>query len=253
MIAMCITAVAGISLIRWLWPLLRKEQAALPVLLIQEVGTPFSVEKHASNGLSLKRVERLFTALKRKQFAPVLPEDIISGKLPKHPVLLVFSGGYQVYMQLLPLLEKYKFCATIALPVGLIGQYDAWNKSGPWQNLLTPKQISILQESKRIAFLSQGIDNTSLDSLDTDQAIWQLEESRARLKNLYQLYSAAILYPQQTPRRPAILAAAQSFYPLQITSEPGNNSWPLSSTALRIFPIRQRTSLMRLCWKMYRL
>lgn len=228
----------------WLWPLRKKTCQTLPVLLWEQ--------SDARNGLALKSLEKLFATLQRKHFSAVLPDDVLSGPLPQHPILFVLANGYQNYTQILPLLEKYNFRVTIALPVALIGQYDAWNLKGPWQNLLTAEQIKAMHATKRVAFISQTLDNISLDTLDTQQAIWQLTESKIRLKNLYHLTVQTVLYPYKTPCRPAALNAAERLYALQIGHQNGNNSWPLSSHLLRIFPITPHSCLTRLVWKMRR-
>lgn len=226
-----------------LLPLLRPIKKTLPVLLM---------EPPSLNTFSISRVEKLLQTLQRKHFTSVLPSDVRQGTLPERPVLMVFPGGYQIYMQLLPLLEKYDFRAAIALPAGLIGQYDAWKAQGPWQNLLTMLQINTLQDSQRIEFISQGLDNCPLDTLDTDTAVWQLSESKNRLQQLYHVPINTLLHPQQTLRRPLLLRTAAKIYPLQIGHQKGNNYLPLTQGVLQIFPVHANTCLFRLCCKMIR-
>ena len=236
----CVLLLLGV----WFHPLFQKTSPALPVLLWQQ--------SDARKGIPLKSFEKLLAALQRKHFSTILPGDILSASLPKQPVLLVLANGYQSYMQILPLLEKYNARIALALPVGLVGQYDAWNVKGPWQNLLTAEQIKTLHATKRIAFISQTLDNLSLDTLDVQQSAWQLAESKTRLKNLYHLPVQTILYPCQTPHGPAVLNAAQKLYTLQIGRQCGNNPWPLAAGPLRVFEVTNHTCLIRLMWKMRR-
>ncbi len=240
-------------LILWCWPLLHSKHAALPVLLIEQIGTPHSLQAHTPAGISIDKFEKLLKILHKKQFTSVLPADILGNKLPPRPVLLVLSGGYQIYYtHILPLLEKYQFSAAIALPVAYIGQYDSWHTKGPWQNLLTPQHISEMKKIKNIAFISQGLDARLQQAPTDDLAIWQVQESATRLRNLYKISPQAILLPPQASTRPAVQKAAQETYSLQIMARSGNNPLPLQTTCLSIYPLTQGTSFIRLIWRLQR-
>ena len=237
----------------WFRPLLHPTHPVLPVLLIGPLGNPPAAEKNKSRWISTTRLEKLFKLLQQKNFTPVFPSEIVSRKLPKNPVLLVFNNGYQsIYQQAFPLLQQYHFKAAVAIPVGLIGQYDVWETNSPWQNLLTNDQIKQLLACKQIEFISQGVDNTPLDSLSDEIAVWQLRESKFRFKKQYRRILRAFLFARNTPQHPALLTAAQKEYAFSIGHTPGNNRLPLSADPLHIFSLTAHTSLLRLSWKLRR-
>ena len=243
-----------LTLILWFAPLFRHVRPSLPVLFFPHVGTPLAYAKHKNAYLSYKRLEKLLARLVRKQFTAILPSQIKDGKLPANPVILVFDGCYQnFYTHLFPLLEKYNLRAAVTIPVGLIGQYDSWNKNGPWQNLLTAEQIQMLHKSGRVEFISAGLDHSDLNSLPEEKAIWQLQESKSRFTRMYHLSLEAYFFHAAAPCNLAVLAAAQQTYPLLFSRTVGNNSWPLAaSSVLRVFPLKKYTFFSRLCWKLRR-
>lgn len=234
--------------------LTQSKRDVLPVLLFGKTGKPFPSSKDKNNWVSYKRLEKLFAALKRKGYQTVLPGQIISSRpLPPRPVLLVFSGGYQTfYTDVFPLLQKYGLKAAAGLSAALVGQYDAWTQpqDGPWQNLLNDAQIKELNKSGLAEFISETLDGTSIENADDDTAVWQLAESKRRLRALQGLKINAVHFPQKDPHRPAVLFAARNEYALVIGNTPGNNLLPLGQTPLRVLPVRTRTSITRLFWRM---
>lgn len=256
--AWAVLAAAVLVCAAWyLAPLARPVRPALPILLIGKTGEPFSSYKDKKSRLSFKRLEKLFTLLKNKDFQTVLPQDLLSGKpLPARPALILFCGGYQTfYTHVFPLLEKYGLKAAVALPAALIGQYDAWQNAqeGPWQNLLDAGQIKQLNKSGAVEFISETLDGLSLENADDDTALWQLSESKTRLQKLCGLKIRAVHFPQSDPRRPAVLFAAAKEYPLVIANRAGNNPLHPPRAPLRVFAVRNDSCFTRLFWKMKRL
>lgn len=237
-------------------PLLRPRRPVLPVLLIGKIGKPLQGSKNKKYWLCEKKLEKLLAAITTNGFTPVLPQDILSGPLPPHPVCLVFTGGYQnLHHLLLPLLEKYDCRACIALPAGLIGQYDAWQKAeeGPWQNLLTAQEIKQMKESGRVEFISATVDGRPVDPEDDGRALWQLRENKTRLHNIYKLPTNAVYFPLKNPHRPVVLQQSKQCFAMLIGNKTGNNPLPLdASLPLRVFPVSGTVSLIRLLWKMPR-
>ena len=220
-----------VGLIVYIFPLLAPKRSTLPILLFSKIGKPFPASKDAAVWLSEKRLERLFTQLQKRQFNTVLPADIVLGQLPKKAICLCFSGGYQSFYTLVfPLLQKYQFKALVCLPVAHLGQYDAWEKEGPWQSLLTTEQLQQLKQSGLVAFAVQAESNEQASDL-----IWQYQEYKSRLENIYQL-------PVQTAFVKVVLNE-QDHQTLAAT-------YPLLITAQHALPVAQRTNLQRLLWKL---
>lgn len=243
-------AVAALALLVYLGPLFWPRKRTLPVLLLGKTGTPYAAAKDKTQWVSVRKLKRLLHKLRQHHFTPVWPADILAGTLPERPVLLVWAGGYQsFYTQVFPLLQEYQYRAVLALPAGLIGQYDAWDEA-PWQPLITAEQLAELQQSGLVAFASQGLDGT-WDPLDEDSAVWQIQEAHTRLQRLYHVQPHVLLLPN-TPLPPAAQAATQELYPLVCSRLHGNNILPLSGGALRTFALRRRTDFIRLFWRLTR-
>lgn len=237
----------------YFFPLLRPKRPRLPVLLIGKTGAPLGCCKDKSR-LSSARLERLLCGLQKQNFQAILPRDILGAKpLPQRPVLLLFYGGYQTFESAaLPLLEKYGFRAAVALPVGHIGEYDAWQspQDGPWQPLLNAEQIRRLRRNPSVEFISQTLSGASLNTLDEDAAVWQLQESKARLISLYGITPRAVYFPQENPIRPAVLHAAARAYPMAVGNRCGNNPQTPRPYVYSVFPVTFSTCLPRLFWKL---
>ena len=69
--------------------------------------------------------EKGYRSLSLKQLAALVNEG---GRLPKKSFVLTFDDAYQsVEDKLLPLLERYDFCASIFVPVAFIGKSNLWD------------------------------------------------------------------------------------------------------------------------------
>ena len=250
----CLAGVLAAVLL-FISPLLRAKQATLPVLLISQVEAQAHTNSRSA-GLSQARLAALLARLKTTGFTPLLPRDLARSPQVQHPVLLLFTGGYQSFFtDVYPLLEKYQAKAAVALSAGLIGQYNAWQSAqkGPWQNLLTAAQIQQLQRSNRVEFVSSTLDGTAANGEDTENISWKLLENKTRLQQLYKLKPLALYFPFENPQRPAVLQTARNHFSLLIGNQPGNNLLPLSADELLcVFPVTHRTCLRRLMWKMAR-
>lgn len=228
-------ALAAVSAVLWLGR--RRRTDALPVIYIDKTGRPPAFAADASAWTPVKRLDKFFFKLSRKKYHTVFPSELLSGKIPSRPVLLLFRGGYQSFLEnALPLLERYDLKATVTLPAEFIGQYDAWEKEGPWQNLLTKKQISELKEGGRVEFVADSLNGNPLPQ-DEEQIRWALTESKERLKRLYGLNARAVYLPGENPSQ--TLHAAEQEYAVVFTGEQGNNPLPLKSRVLKVMPLTQ--------------
>ncbi|WP_458401222.1 polysaccharide deacetylase family protein [Candidatus Avelusimicrobium sp.] len=208
------------------------KESTLKVLRIGKIGP---------GGISLQRLEKLFIRLGKTKTYSLLPKEL---KKPRkksgRPVILLFTGGYQRFLHVIPLLDKYGLKAVLALPVGLIGQYDSWQEphQGPWQDLLTQEQIKHLSKNPNIAFATMGMDGTNLQNLPQDIAIWQLTESKVRLERLCAQAVTATFFAQKDPTDFAVLSAAAQHYEWIFTHQKGNHVFP-PERSLKTIPVRR--------------
>ncbi|MBR3899652.1 MAG: hypothetical protein IKJ44_05205, partial [Elusimicrobiaceae bacterium] len=83
------------------------QEPTLKVLRIGKIGP---------GGISLQRLEKLFIRLGKTKTYSLLPKDL---KKPRkregRPVILLFTGGYQRFLHVIPLLDKYGLKAVLAL------------------------------------------------------------------------------------------------------------------------------------------
>ena len=76
---------------------------------------------------STANFERDLKYMKEHGMHTVTTSDIISGKLPKNPIMLTFDDGYKDFHQYaVPLLEKYGFTAVNALVTRMMGGQSTW-------------------------------------------------------------------------------------------------------------------------------
>ena len=236
------------------YPFIKPRRASLPVLLIRDIQTNIcSVPKEACR---LAQLEHILQYLSSQGFESVLPQEVISPKVStKQPVMLLFAGGYQsFYTQVFPLLKKYNFKAAVALPVALIGQYNAWlaAEKGLWQNILTEEQIKELQKSGLVEFISGGLNGSALSSSEKEKNIFELTESKYRLNKIYGIDAKALLFPLTDPVSNDVYKTATENYPLVFTNKIGSNYWPLNTVILKTYPITRFTLLPRLFFKLLR-
>ena len=82
-----------------------------PTLKVLRIG------KIGPGGISLQRLEKLFIRLGKTKTYSLLPKEL---KKPRkregRPVILLFTGGYQRFLHVIPLLDKYGLKAVLALP-----------------------------------------------------------------------------------------------------------------------------------------
>lgn len=232
-------------------PLLHRPKAQLPVLFINKVGLPPACTKDKRNWISPTKLEKLFQTLQKKNMLSLLPGQVIKGNIPPNGIMLVFNGGYQSFYQIVfPLLQKYRLQASVILPAGLIGQYDAWQapEIGPWQNLLTLEQIKELAKSGLTEIISTTLQGTPLSAESDETAIWQLLENKHRLQTLCHIKTDTVFCPQRP--RPGVIQAIKKHFMLTVGASFGNNALPLDlSRPLKICPVFSFTFLSRLFWK----
>ncbi len=164
---------------------LRRRPHALIVLVYEKAGTPPPNSRLKNEWINPHAFETMLQRLKSRRFTPVSLEKIAEGKLPQKPVLLAFMGGYQSFItDIFPLLEKHQTQAAVFIPPALMSTYNGWQDphQEPWQNLLTEKQLKILQKSGLVSFGALGLEAEDLTQRPQEYASYSARESLFRLK-----------------------------------------------------------------------
>lgn len=158
---------------------------ALFVLAYEKIGKAPKHSRLKKEWVSPSQFEKELKWLRLHGFTPVSLQKLSDGKLPHKPVLLAFMGGYQSFItDIFPLLEKYQTPAAVFIPPAWIGTYNGWQDphQEPWQNLLTEKQLKILQKSGLISFGALGLEAEDLTQRPQEYASYSARESLFRLK-----------------------------------------------------------------------
>lgn len=165
----------------------------LPVLIFQKIGTTPKNSRLKNQWISSRRLENILAFLTKHHYTFITPADLHT-QLPAKPVLLAFMGGYQsVYTDVFPLLKKYNAKATVFVATDTLGTYNSWQDPhrGPWQNILTAKQLKEMYKGKQVQVGTLGLTGKDLLS-PTKSAQEELLESIHRLDALYQINACAI-------------------------------------------------------------
>jgi peptidoglycan/xylan/chitin deacetylase (PgdA/CDA1 family) len=167
----------------------------LPVLMYHNVSTSLSsglnipADKLELQFMYLK--EKGYTSLSLKQLSRLMAEG---GGLPKRSFILTFDDAYQSTEDiLLPLLERYGFCATIFVPVAFIGKSNLWDDGGI--PVLKADSLQKISRNPRIeiglhSFLHRSYDNMDLEDMRDD-----LQNCRQTLGYYKIPYFNALAYP----------------------------------------------------------
>lgn len=109
--------------------------------------------------------------------------------LPSKPVILTFDDGYaDAYTEALPLLQKYGFGATFAIPTGLVGQ----------PGYLTWKQIKAMAAAG-MELISHSVSHVDLASIPTEEATRELRLSKRALEEALGRPMQFLVYPYGEP------------------------------------------------------
>ncbi len=116
----------------------------LPVLMYHHVHP----ERRDPLSVTPDQFEAQLQYLSAAGYQPITCQQLIEHldrqvPLPARPILLTFDDGYVDNLQYaVPLLERYRFKATIFLPVGLLGETNRWD--GGQERLLSAEQLAAL-------------------------------------------------------------------------------------------------------------
>ncbi len=145
------------------------------------------------------KLELQFMYLKEKGYRSLSLKQLIAlneegGALPKKSFVLTFDDAYQsVEEKLLPLLERYDFCASVFLPVAFAGKSNLWD-DGRLQ-VLSAESLQKISRSTRIeigihSFLHKSYNDMNLEDMQED-----LRNSRQTLEYYKIPYINVLAYP----------------------------------------------------------
>ena len=155
------------------YSLLMPSVKGLPILMYHKVST----QKNDSITICVDKLEKQFNFFKRKNYNTIsfvdLKEHLLTDKkLPSNPMIITFDDGYlNNYKLAFPLLKKFKFKATVFLPVAYIGKKNEWDEGQ--EEIVGFNIIKELSESGLIDFglhsyRHQSYENMKIEDIEND-------------------------------------------------------------------------------------
>ena len=106
-----------------------------------------------------------------------------TGQTLDRKVAITFDDGYEdVYLNALPILQKYEFTAYVFIITGYVGKYNSWDYNPVRKRHLSWKQIKEMSEFG-FGFGSHTVNHPDLTRIDERFVGYELEESKEVLED----------------------------------------------------------------------
>lgn len=257
-----IPAALLLILLSWSVPFYKRKKQILSVIELSKIGRPPAGSRQKADWVSVEKLAKFIIWAQKHRFTFITASEFAASKgyrskLPKRPILLTFTGGFQsVYEKAWPILKEKRVKSTVFLPVTLLGGYNAWQnpEKESWQNLLTAGQIKEMNASGLVEFGSNALDFADLNQLPAEEASWQAAESKARLQTLYKLDVCCLAYPLNGPADETLQKAVlEAGYKFTVGTQRGVNKLPRKlNVPLRCIKLTNCMPLWRLYFKFTR-
>jgi len=154
-------------------------------------------------------VDAGYTFLTASQLA-----DILDGKmkLPLKPILLTFDDGHwDLYTDVLPILEKYHVKATAYIISGFIGGAD----------FMTNEQLEAVIKSGLVEIGAHTVHHVALAGKLSEVVQYEVEQSKKQLEDTYHIPIVSFAYPGGSFDQKAIEVVRSSGYRTAVSTVPG--------------------------------
>jgi len=164
----------------------------------------------------------------------------------KKKIFLTFDDGYRsVYTQVLPILEKYGFSATVFLITGWIGKKNLWDFN--WGREFQHLSWSQIEELKGFGFGfgSHTVNHPDLTKLNEKELEYELMDSKNALENRLGKRIDFLSYPFGKCNEKVKRIAKKAGYrcAFSICSDPDNPSDPFALGRLGMYLFDSRLTL----------
>ena len=199
----------------------------IPILMYHQVGIP-AAKGTPYRGLTVhpKRFSSQMRWLKRLGYTGLSMRDImpyIRGEKTGKVVGITFDDGYQnVLHHALPVLQELGFSSTNYIVSNQLGGTNFWDaeKGVPSSKLMSTDELKHwLAAGQEIG--SHTLDHVHLPSLDADEALRQIAQSKTDLEQLFNVEVNAFCYPYGHLNPQLAQWVAQSGYDNATTTERG--------------------------------
>jgi peptidoglycan/xylan/chitin deacetylase (PgdA/CDA1 family) len=108
---------------------------------------------------------------------------------------LTFDDGYADFVtDVLPLLTRHRFTATVFVVAGQLGGQNDWDPLGPRKRLMTAEQVSRAADAG-VEIGSHGLHHRALPEVDATTLVQEIEHSRKVLQDLVGPTVVGFSYP----------------------------------------------------------
>jgi len=163
-------------------------------------------------------------------------------------LVLTFDDGYRDSVtRTAPMLCDFGFSATFFISTGFVDSREPFPwvehpEQDPETAPLTWDEVRDLR-ARGFDIGSHAVTHRDLGSLDPDDVLWELAESRARLEAETGRAPRALCYPSGGFNDRTVAVAAEAGYEIACTSVPGINRRSISLLGLRRTPVQTSDSL----------
>lgn len=154
---------------------------SVPILMYHYIGNnPNPADKLRDNlSVAPDIFEKQMTHLASHGYTPITLDTLYAGLkktagLPNKPIILTFDDGYiDFYINAFPILQRFNFHAVSFIPTGLMdqGYYLHWD------------QIKQMDATGLISFQAHSVNHYNLPSLNQQQLIYQVTQSKKILES----------------------------------------------------------------------
>ncbi len=140
--------------------------------------------------------------------------DVLDGRnpLPQKPVLLTFDDGHwDLYTEVLPILEKYHIKATAYIITGFIGGSD----------FLTPLELQKVIASGLIEIGAHTVNHISLAGKLSPIVQFEVNQSKETLESTYHLHVVSFAYPNGSFDQQAVDVVKNAGFRTAVSTIPG--------------------------------
>jgi peptidoglycan/xylan/chitin deacetylase (PgdA/CDA1 family) len=173
------------------------QPGAMPYVLMYH-----SVEEYENDPLLITVSPRRFTAqmawLRRQGLRGVSMRDLLTAEASgqaRGMVGLTFDDGYTDFAtEVVPVLVRYGFTATVFMVAGQLGGYNVWDGDGPRKTLMTADELrQVARAGMEVA--SHTVNHMFLEMADDAELNLELKESRMILEDVLDRDVTGFAYP----------------------------------------------------------
>jgi peptidoglycan/xylan/chitin deacetylase (PgdA/CDA1 family) len=164
----------------------------IPILAYHSVAT---TSKAWSYALGLERLDEHFAYLREHNFFSLTLTESIGSKelaLSARPIVLTFNGAFSDFEQVLPILSKYHFTATLFVPTAFVGKQSTYLELEQQRPIL---DWTALQGLANIEIASLGHDYLNFAEASEAQAKEDIVRSKELLESKLGLPCQTFAYP----------------------------------------------------------